>query len=133
MSTPLKSERDAVVDFAKYCDQRVRVRIQGGREVQGFLKGYDKLDNLVLDESIEFLRGRIVISCYFLLLANFSFSDPKDLSQVTDKTRELGLIVIRGTQVALIAPSDEMEEIANPFGESEEEENPGLGQAADVK
>jgi hypothetical protein len=69
----------------------------------------------------------------FLLLANFPFSDPKDLSQVTDKTRELGLIVIRGTQVALIAPSDEMEEIANPFGEAEEEENPGLGQTADVK
>ena len=25
--------------------------------VEGFLKGFDKLDNLVLDDCIEFLRG----------------------------------------------------------------------------
>ena len=52
-----KLEKDTVVDFAKYADQRVRVRFQGGREVDGVLKGYDKLDNLVLDDSVEFLRG----------------------------------------------------------------------------
>ncbi len=48
--------------------------------------------------------------------------DPKDYSQITDKTRILGLIVVRGTQISLIAPSDEMEEIANPFAEGAEEE-----------
>jgi U6 snRNA-associated Sm-like protein LSm7 len=52
-----KTEREAVVDFAKYADQRVRVRLQGGREVEGMLKGFDKLDNLVLDECKEYLRG----------------------------------------------------------------------------
>lgn len=52
-----KAEREAVVDFVKYVDQRVRVRIQGGREVEGVLRGYDKLDNLVLEETIEFMRG----------------------------------------------------------------------------
>jgi hypothetical protein len=50
-------ERDAVVDFANYADMRVRVKIFGGREVEGVLKGYDKLDNLVLDDTIEFMRG----------------------------------------------------------------------------
>ncbi len=25
--------------------------------VEGFLKGFDKLDNLVLDDCVEFLRG----------------------------------------------------------------------------
>lgn len=34
---------------------------------------------------------------------------------MTDKTRELGQAVVRGTQISLICPSDEMEEIANPF------------------
>lgn len=102
-----RSDKEAVVDFAKYADQRVRVRFQGGREVDGLLKGYDKLDNLVLDDSIEFLR------------------DPSDLSQVTDKTRKLGLIICRGTQVSLICPSTEMEEIANPFAEEEGEEGDG--------
>lgn len=49
-------------------------------------------------------------------------SDPNDLSQVTEKTRKLGLVVCRGTQICLICPSDEMEEIANPFLDEEEEE-----------
>ena len=31
---------------------------KGGREVDGVLKGYDKLDNLVLDDCIEFIRGK---------------------------------------------------------------------------
>ncbi|RYY87158.1 hypothetical protein EON63_04525 [archaeon] len=53
-----KIEREAVIDFAKYADQRVRVRFQGGREVEGMLKGFDKLENLVLDDCIEFLRGK---------------------------------------------------------------------------
>jgi hypothetical protein len=33
----------------------------------------------------------------------------------------LGLVVCRGTQVCLISPSNGLEEIANPFGEEEEE------------
>ena len=32
-------EKEPVLDFAKYTDQRVRVRFQGGREVEGVLKG----------------------------------------------------------------------------------------------
>lgn len=52
-----RNERDAVVDLTKYMDQKVRVRLQGGREIEGILRGFDKLDNLVLDETIEFLRG----------------------------------------------------------------------------
>lgn len=61
-----KSEREAVVDLAKYADQKVRVRIQGGREVEGILRGFDKLDNLVLDDTLEFLRG---LSSIFHLLS----------------------------------------------------------------
>lgn len=37
------------------------------------------------------------------------------MSQVTDRTRQLGQAVVRGTQISLICPSNEMEEIANPF------------------
>ncbi len=60
-------EKEAVVDFANYADQRVRVKIQGGREVEGVLKGYDKLDNLVLDDTIEYLRGTLIVSVLFML------------------------------------------------------------------
>mmetsp|Transcript_5284 Transcript_5284/g.5427 ORF Transcript_5284/g.5427 Transcript_5284/m.5427 type:complete len:110 (-) Transcript_5284:256-585(-) len=94
-------DRDAVIDLGKYVDQRVRARFQGGREVNGILKGFDKLDNLVLDDCIEYLR------------------DPSDPYRLTDDTRNLGLVVCRGTQVSLISPADGMEEIANPFMEEE--------------
>ena len=57
----MSSKSEPVIDFAKYTDLRVRVRFQGGREVDGVLKGYDKLDNLVLDSAVEYLRGPLFI------------------------------------------------------------------------
>lgn len=48
-----------VLDLQKYLDQGVRVKLQGGREVRGVLKGFDPLVNVVLDECIEFIRGEI--------------------------------------------------------------------------
>jgi len=47
--------------------------------------------------------------------------DPDDPNRVTDRTRKLGLVVTRGTQVSLVMPEDGTEEIANPFiGDAEE-------------
>lgn len=46
-----------VLDLQKYLDQGVRVKLQGGREVHGVLKGFDPLVNVVLDECIELIRG----------------------------------------------------------------------------
>ena len=43
---------------------------------------------------------------------------------MTEKTRKLGLVVVRGTQVSLVSPQDGVEEIANPFvaaGDGDEE------------
>ena len=48
--------------------------------------------------------------------------DPDDLNNITDKTRKLGLVVIRGTQVSLVSPEDGTEEIANPFMSNDAEE-----------
>lgn len=98
-----KSDRDAGFDMDKYADQQVRVKFQGGREVEGVLKGYDKLDNLVLEDCVEYLR------------------DPEDSYVITDKTRKLGLVVCRGTQVCLISPKEGYSEIENPFEEEEGE------------
>ena len=47
-----------------------------------------------------------------------SFADPDDPYKLTDETRQLGLIVCRGTAVTLVCPCEGMAEIANPFGES---------------
>lgn len=72
-------------------DQKIRVKFAGGREVFGTLKGFDQLMNLVMDEVTESLRD--------------------DEGNVTDKTRNLGLVVLRGTALTVINPADGFESI----------------------
>lgn len=45
------------LELGKMMDQVVRVKCIGGRELEGVLKGYDDLVNLVLDDTDEYLRG----------------------------------------------------------------------------
>lgn len=100
MAHPQKKE--TVLDLGKFIDKSVRVKLSGGREVTGILKGYDQLLNLVLDETTEYLR------------------DPEDPLRITDQTRTLGLTVCRGTAVMVCSPTDGTDEIANPFLAQEE-------------
>uniref|UniRef100_A0A061S196 U6 snRNA-associated Sm-like protein LSm7 n=1 Tax=Tetraselmis sp. GSL018 TaxID=582737 RepID=A0A061S196_9CHLO len=97
------SKKESALELGKLIDKGVIVKLTGGRQVQGILKGYDKLLNLVLDDTVEFLR------------------DPEDPLKVTDKTRNLGLAVCRGTSVISVSPSSGAEEIANPFVSAEEQ------------
>jgi U6 snRNA-associated Sm-like protein LSm7 len=50
-------KKESILELAKMMDAVVRVKCLGGRELQGILKGYDELVNLVLDDCDEFLRG----------------------------------------------------------------------------
>jgi U6 snRNA-associated Sm-like protein LSm7 len=50
-------KKESILELAKLMDATVRVKCLGGRELQGTLRGYDDLVNLVLDDSEEFLRG----------------------------------------------------------------------------
>ncbi|CAI5736526.1 unnamed protein product [Hyaloperonospora brassicae] len=95
------NRKDPILDLAKYIDQEVRVKFHGGREVTGTLKGYDQLVNLVLDDCIEFVR------------------DPSDEYRITDETRQVGLVVCRGTSVMLVSPMEGTTEIPNPFLQQE--------------
>ncbi|XP_074661338.1 U6 snRNA-associated Sm-like protein LSm7 [Tubulanus polymorphus] len=92
-----KKKKETILDLSKYMDKNIRVKFSGGREAGGLLKGFDPLLNLVLDDTVEFLR------------------DPDDPYKLTQHTRPLGLVVCRGTSVVLICPSDGMEAIQNPF------------------
>ncbi|CAD5218194.1 unnamed protein product [Bursaphelenchus okinawaensis] len=92
-----RKKKESIVELARFIDKRVRVKFQGGREATGILKGYDALLNLVLDDTVEFLR------------------DPEDLLRITDETRSLGLVVARGTAITVVAPNDGVENIENPF------------------
>lgn len=98
MVIPAKKEHQkSALEYEKYLNKRVKVKLIGGREVTGVLKGHDATSNLVLDDTEEYLR------------------DPKNPYMVTTETRKLGLIVTRGTAVMLMCPVDGCEEIENPF------------------
>uniref|UniRef100_A0A8C2K830 U6 snRNA-associated Sm-like protein LSm7 n=2 Tax=Cyprinus carpio TaxID=7962 RepID=A0A8C2K830_CYPCA len=92
-----KKKKESIFDLSKYIDKHIRVKFQGGREASGVLKGFDPLLNLVLDGTTEYMR------------------DPDDQYKLTEDTRQLGLVVCRGTSVVLICPQDGMEAIPNPF------------------
>eukprot|EP00088_Acartia_fossae_P020878 TRINITY_DN22393_c0_g1_i1.p1 TRINITY_DN22393_c0_g1~~TRINITY_DN22393_c0_g1_i1.p1 ORF type:complete len:111 (+),score=20.77 TRINITY_DN22393_c0_g1_i1:44-376(+) len=96
---PQQQERkkQSILDMHKFLDKQIRVKFAGGRECSGVLKGFDPLQNMVLDNCIEYLR------------------DPDDPYKLTEDTRVLGLVVCRGTAVTLTCPVDGMEAIANPF------------------
>lgn len=56
-----------------------------------------------------------------VLTPALSFSaDPDDQYKLTEDTRQLGLVVCRGTSVVLICPQDGMEAIPNPFIQQQE-------------
>ena len=52
----MSGKKETVLDLGKFIDKGVRVKLSGGREVTGTLKGFDQLLNLVLDECVEYLR-----------------------------------------------------------------------------
>lgn len=82
------------MNLTKYQDKEIRVKFQGGREVIGIMKGFDALQNLVLD-------------------------DVREESTDGRPARTLGLVVLRGPQIILISPTEGYEEIANPFAQAE--------------
>lgn len=52
-----RKRKESIVDLARYLEKNIRVKFAGGREAAGILKGFDPLLNLVLDDTVEFLRG----------------------------------------------------------------------------
>ncbi|VDO05477.1 unnamed protein product [Rodentolepis nana] len=97
MSLNQRPKKESIIDLSRFLDKRIRVKFSGGREATGLLKGCDNLQNMVLDNTVEHLR------------------DPSEPSQITEATRELGLVVCRGPSVELVCPADGMESISNPF------------------
>lgn len=85
-----KRRKESILDLSKYLEKAIRVKFAGGREASGVLKGYDPLLNLVLDNTTEYLR------------------DPDEPFKLAEETRNLGLVVCRGTSVVLICPQDGM-------------------------
>ena len=115
-----KRKKESILNLTKFLEKPVRVKFAGGREASGILKGFDQLLNIVLDNTIEYLR------------------DPDDPYKLTEDTRyvrknfkynprvktrlnfrQLGLVVCRGPAVVVICPMEGMEAIPNPFVQQE--------------
>lgn len=90
-------KKEAILKLENYVDKEIIVTLSGGREVTGKLAGYDQLMNLVLDDTVETLR------------------DVDDRSRLSDSTRTLGRVVIRGPLLLTVSPKDGFEVISNPF------------------
>jgi U6 snRNA-associated Sm-like protein LSm7 len=85
--------------LAPYVDKKLRVKFVGGREVIGVLRGADPICNMVLDETIEILRGNSNIQIILFL-------DAKDPYKLTEETRELGILIARGPTVYINSQSN---------------------------
>jgi len=67
-------------ELKKFMDKRIHIRINGSRQVEGTLCGFDPFMNLVLSEAIEFTK------------------------QGTQNA--IGMIVVRGNSVVMLEAKD---------------------------
>jgi len=67
-------------ELKKFMDKRIHLKINGGRAVEGVLRGFDPFMNLVIDESTEF---------------------KKDGTQ-----NPIGMVVVRGNSVVMLEAKD---------------------------
>lgn len=50
-------QKESIINLQNLQEKEVRIKFIGGREIQGVLKGFDTALNMILDNSVEFLRG----------------------------------------------------------------------------
>ncbi|TRY74825.1 hypothetical protein TCAL_04537 [Tigriopus californicus] len=67
-------------ELKKFMDKRISLKLNGGRNVEGVLRGFDPFMNLVLDDSVEQAKS----------------GDRKNI----------GMVVIRGNSVVMLDAKD---------------------------
>jgi U6 snRNA-associated Sm-like protein LSm7 len=55
-------KKESILELTKMMDSKVRVKCLGGRELEGILRGFDDLVNLVLDDCEEYIRGTLFLA-----------------------------------------------------------------------
>lgn len=87
--------------------------------VVGVLKGYDMLMNVVLDDSIEYIKSMLSVcfhSCKTMHISIIIFvADPSGGGASLTETRPLGLMITRGISIQVISPEENRVQIENPF------------------
>merc|ERR1712062_538915 len=70
-------------ELKKYMDKKIHLKINGGRAVEGVLRGFDPFMNLVIDDAIEFTKAG-------------------------DKNY-IGMVVLRGNSVVMLEAKDRLD------------------------
>jgi len=114
-----KPKREAILDLSKYVNEPIRIKLMGGRQVEGTLKGYDQLLNLVLDNVEEYIHGKsffkVQQNMHTHTCSHIHIHTRTHATEPEPHTRSLGLVVVRGPLITIVSPMDGSEEIANPF------------------
>lgn len=74
-------------ELKRYMDKKMHLKLNGSREIEGILRGFDPFMNLVLDETIEFTKD--------------------------GRQRAIGIIAVRGNSVVLMESKDRVESRPN--------------------
>merc|ERR1712077_128118 len=69
-------------ELKKYMDKKIHLKINGGRAVEGILRGFDPFMNLVLDEATEITK--------------------------TQDRNFIGMVVLRGNSVVMLEAKDRL-------------------------
>ena len=63
-----------------FCFFQIHLKINGGRAVEGVLRGFDPFMNVVLDSTVEFTK--------------------------TGETKQIGMVVVRGNSIVMLEAKD---------------------------
>merc|ERR1712020_544919 len=69
-------------ELKKYMDKKIHLKINGGRAVEGVLRGFDPFMNLVLDDALEFTKS--------------------------GDRNYIGMVVLRGNSVVMLEAKDRL-------------------------
>merc|ERR1712150_239669 len=74
-------------ELKRYMDKKMHLKLNGNREIEGILRGFDPFMNLVFDETIEYTKD--------------------------GRHRAIGIIAVRGNSVVLMQAKDRIENRAS--------------------
>eukprot|EP01080_Neovahlkampfia_damariscottae_P008795 gene8795-743_t len=52
------TKRTDVPELKRYLDKKLLVKMNAGREVSGYLRGYDQFLNITLDDTVEVVKNK---------------------------------------------------------------------------
>lgn len=50
----------SIIGLNKFNNKEIRVKLCGGREIVGILRGFDGVTNLVMDDTVEYIFGKSI-------------------------------------------------------------------------